>query len=302
MSKRSKSGKQSAHGSGHYAVWTLRAAWLLLPLSVGQAASELLHPLNDTSRTLATIVVWTLWALVLTATMVPLPVTLTILQVSGPASAVFAGWATMQADDGGQAGLGLATALLVAVMVFAAPIADRFVDGASYGDERRFLLRAPGPVVIVLGPISTAIAIAGWAAGPTLLFNGKWAAGGASTLVGWTMAGFSVRALHRLKQRWAVLVPAGFVLHDHLSLAEPALLQRASLAGLTAATADTTALDLTQQARGLAIEVRCRKPHDLLPAGKRGTTELQTVEAFLCSPVRPDALLAEAARRRLPTS
>jgi len=30
--------------------------------------------------------------------------------------------------------------------------------------------------------------------------------------------------------------------------------------------------------------VRCREPHDVLPAGRGRTTEVAAIEAFLCSP------------------
>jgi hypothetical protein len=99
-------------------------------------------------------------------------------------------------------------------------------------------------------------------------------------------------------------VPAGFVLHDYLALAEPTLLQRAGLLWIRAAPVDTNALDLTQQARGLALEVMCREPHDVLPASRRSTggraVEVRSIDAFLCSPLRPDVVLAAAAQRLLP--
>ena len=48
---------------------------------------------------------------------------------------------------------GLRDQLLAAATALSAPVGDMFVDGASYGDERRFLLKAPGPVVMLLGPV-----------------------------------------------------------------------------------------------------------------------------------------------------
>ncbi len=279
----------------------LRAVWVLLPLLAGPVLADALHDLDATPRTTASAALWVLWAVGLTATMVPLPVTLTALRLGGPAVAVLAAWAAATTDDAVHAVFGLAAGVLVVLAAFAAPVADRFVDGASYGDERRFLLRAPGPVALVLGPLATVAALAGAAIGPVLLLDTRWVAGVVATVVGLAAAAVAVRSLHRLARRWIVLVPAGFVLHDHLALAEPTLLQRAGLARISAAPADSDALDLTQGARGLALAVRCRTPHDVLPAGTRGTTEVTAVEAFLCSPARPDVVLAEATRRRLPT-
>ena len=251
-------------------------------------------------RSTASATLWVLWAVGLTATLVPLPLTLTALRLGGPAVAALAAWSAEATSDAVHAAFALAAAALVVLATFAAPVADRFVDGASYGDERRFLLRAPGPVALVLGPLATVVAIAGATVGPILLLESRWVAGGVVTGLGATLAAMAVRSLHRLARRWIVLVPAGFVLHDHLALAEPTLLQRAGLEHLGAASSNTRADDLTQHARGLAIEIRCRRPHDVLPAGARGEVEVRAIDAFLCSPARPDVVLAEAARRRLP--
>ena len=119
-------------------------------------------------------------------------------------------------------------------------------------------------------------------------------------MAGLPVAAASVRALHHLHRRWIVLVPAGFVLHDHLALADPTLVPRDAIAMVGPAPAGTDAHDLTQAARGLALEVRCREAHDLRPASRDGGAEVIVAEAFLCAPARPDAVLAEAKRRRLP--
>ena len=281
-------------------VWGLRSIWLLLPVLTGPAVADALHDMDAAPRSTASATLWVLWAVGLTATLVPLPLTLTALRLGGPAVATLAAWSAEATSVAVHAACALATAALVVLATFAAPVADRFVDGASYGDERRFLLRAPGPVALVLGPLATVVAIAGATVGPILLLESRWVAGGVVTGLGATLAAMAVRSLHRLARRWIVLVPAGFVLHDHLALAEPTLLQRASLEHLGAASSNTRADDLTQHARGLAIEIRCRRPHDVLPAGPRGGVEVRAIAAFLCSPARPDVVLAAAARRRLP--
>ncbi len=281
-------------------VWGLRSIWLLLPVLVGPAVADALHDMGPTPRSTASIALWVLWAVGLTATLIPLPLTLTVLRLGGPAVAALAVWSAEATNANVHAAFALIAAALIGLATFAAPVADRFVDGASYGDERRFLLRAPGPVALVLGPAATVVAIAGATVGPIMLLDSRWVAGGIATALGATLAAMAVRSLHRLVRRWIVFVPAGFVLHDHLALAEPTLLQRAGLEHLGAAPSNTCADDLTQHARGLAIEIRCRRPHDVLPAGLRGEVEVRTVDAFLCSPARPDVVLAEAALRRLP--
>ena len=283
------------------ATFALRCSWLLLPATLAPLIGNLLHHADTPAHTATSVVLWSVWALVLTTSLIPLPSTLTVLRIAGPGVLVLAVWSGVNADDGVWTAVGILNALLAAVTAFTAPVADRFVDGASYGDERRFLLRAPGPVALVLGPLTTAVTVTGAILGPALIVDGRGIVGVGATIVGWALAAITARALYRLGRRWVVLVPAGFVLHDHLALAEPTLLQRAGLERITAAPFDTDALDLTQRARGLALEVRCRKPHDLLPVGARGAAEIVGAEALLCSPARPDVVLAEAARRRLPT-
>ena len=280
----------------------LRAAWVLLPLALGPAVAEALHDLSPGPRSTASTALWLLWAVGLTVTLVPLPVTLTALRLGVPALAAVALWSAPAGTDAFRTTAGLAATTLVVAVAFSASTSDRFVDGASYGDERRFLLRTPGPVVLMLGPMATLAALAGLTIGPVLLLDARWVAGGLAVALGVPTTALAVRALHRLSRRWIVLVPAGLVLHDHLALAEPTLLQRAGLARIGPAAVDTDAADFTQQARGLALEVRCREPHDVLPAGRGRTTEVAAIEAFLCSPNRPDVVLDEAGRRRLPVS
>jgi len=279
-------------------VWALRAVWLAQPVTLGPALADGLHDLDG--RTFLSVAVWVLWGLGLLATLVPRPVTLTAIRIGGPAAAALSVWAATAVDDTTLVVVGLVGAFVLGVLSHWPAVADACVDGASYGDENRFLLRAPGPVVLALGPIAWVLAVAGVVAGPLLLASGDPAVGSAACVAGLPVAAASVRALHHLHRRWIVLVPAGFVLHDHLALADPTLVPRDAIAMVGPAPAGTDAHDLTQAARGLALEVRCREAHDLRPASRDGGAEVIVAEAFLCAPARPDAVLAEAKRRRLP--
>ena len=191
---------------------------------------------------------------------------------------------------------------LVAGLSVSAPVGDRFVDGASYGDERRFLLRAPGPVVVIMAPLAWVVTMAGLVTGPLLVADGSLATGIPVCIVGLPAAGLAARATHQLGRRWVVLVPAGLVLHDHLAVGDPTLIPRAQISSLAPGAAYTTATDLSLGAFGLALEMRCRDPLDMtLRRGRRGSEvgARTPVGAFLFTPARPDALLAEATTRRL---
>ena len=281
-------------------VWALRAVWLVQPVTLGPALADGFHDLDG--HTFLSVSAWVLWGLGLLATLVPRPVTLTTIRIGGPAAAALSVWTATTVDDTALVAVALGGAFVLGVLSHWPAVADTCVDGASYGDEKRFLLRAPGPVVLALGPLAWALTVAGVVVGPLLLASGDSAVGSAACVAGLPIAAASARALHHLHRRWIVLVPAGFVLHDHLALADPTLLPRDALTSVGPASADTDAHDLTQAARGMALEVRCREPHDLRPASRDGSAEVVVTEAFLCAPARPDAVLAEAKRRRLPTA
>jgi len=281
-------------------VWALRAVWLVQPVTLGPALADGFHDLDG--HTFLSASAWVLWGLGLLATLVPRPVTLTTIRIGGPAAAALSVWTATTVDDTALVAVALGGAFVLGVLSHWPAVADTYVDGSSYGDEKRFLLRAPGPVVLALGPLAWALTVAGVVVGPLLLASGDSAVGSAACVAGLPIAAASARALHHLHRRWIVLVPAGFVLHDHLALADPTLLPRDALTSVGPASADTDAHDLTQAARGMALEVRCREPHDLRPASRDGSAEVVVTEAILCAPARPDAVLAEAKRRRLPTS
>jgi len=109
------------------------------------------------------------------------------------------------------------------------------------------------------------------------------------------------RSLHTLSRRWAVFVPAGMVLHDPLTLLDPVLFQRSTVAGIGPAAAGSDALDLSQRAPGLALELALKEEVTftlLVPLNREGRPA--TTTKFLFTPTRPGAVLDEARRRRLP--
>ena len=105
-------------------------------------------------------------------------------------------------------------AALALVAAFSPLTGDVFIDGSSYGDERRFALRVPTALVFGPVPLAGIGAVAAPIAGPLLLAAEQWLAGALVLAIGVPVAVVSVRALHGLARRWVVLVPAGLVLHD----------------------------------------------------------------------------------------
>ncbi len=274
-------------------LWSLRVTWAVLPLVAGPTFAAALDDASRPVQLTASIGLWVGWAAGLLLTLVPAPVTLTLLRVIAPAAPVAAGAAFARQTDLG-AGLALGVAVAAAVLAFTGEIGDRYVQGGAYGDERRFLLRPPG--LLVLGPLEVlwAATIGAVGVGALLLAARAWVAGGILAAVG---AGFLLpvlRRYHGLARRWVVLVPAGLVLHDQLVLSDSALVRRAQLQSAELALADTEAADLTANALGAAVELRFAQPQTLVlaPRARAGRGTAIHASAVLVSPTRPGAALA----------
>ena len=105
-------------------------------------------------------------------------------------------------------------------------------QGAAYGDEERFPLKVPPPLVVSILPIAIAIFGLVVGVGPLLLADGRWIAGSVVLGLGIPACLVIVRSVHRLSRRWVVLVPAGLVIADPLTLTDPVLFPRAHIMGL----------------------------------------------------------------------
>lgn len=281
-------------------LWPLRAIWILVPFTVGPLVDDAAAGQVASFRVGVTVIVWGLWALTLIALLVPRVETLTFTRMTVPLSAVAALWSAFATDIDAAAVLAVAVALLATVGVLSAPTGDAFVNGSSYGDERRMLLRPP--VALLAGPVvlSWIVAVMGTLAGPLLLLTHRWALGALATVVGLPLAGVALRAMHQLGRRWIVFVPAGFVLHDHLALSEPVLFPRRDVVALGPAPAATSAHDLTVRASGLALQVDFAVPVQVAPIDPTtDTTELVGITQFIFMPSRPGQVLAEAERRAI---
>jgi hypothetical protein len=178
-------------------------------------------------------------------------------------------------------------------------VGDLFVNGSSYGDERRMALRPPAAVLA--GPVVLAwmVVAGGLVAAPLLLAARAWVAGGLALVIGPPAAGLAARGLHGLARRWVVFVPAGIVLHDPLTLVEPVLFHRTTVTALGPAEVDTPATDLTQRAPGLVLELDLVEPVALGLVRPRNDPESVETAALLFTPTRPGAVLDEAERRRV---
>jgi len=269
-----------------------------MPLTLGQAATDAFSTAANNIGQVMTIELWVLWALGVVASMLPLPATLTAIRLLACAAIPVACWTLTKTDFSAISILATAHALIAGVAAMNSLVGDRFVDGGSYGDERRMLLRAPAQAG-VLSPVIGALMVSAALAGPLLLGNRNWVAGGVAVIVGLAVLAAGARSIHQLSQRWIVFVPTGMVLHDLMLLTEPVLFRRTSIERLGAAIAGTPARDLTSGASGLMLECELADPAPLgLRDGAKGAS-LTDIRRFLISPSRPGALLDEAERRNI---
>ena len=301
-----RSGARTAERRRARAALALRAgavaAWLGVAAGAwfGDLILPALQPDASAGRTAVTAGLWLAYGVVLVALLLPGPRPLTVVRIGVPAGALELVASLGDALEGSLNPftiVGLVAALAAVNLVLQPAYAEAQVDAASYGDERRFLLRPPGPVIVALVVPMWAVAVAGVAVGPLLLADRGWAAGIVAAAVGLPAAAFAAHTLFRLARRWLVFVPNGLVVHDHLAVAEPLPLGRRGIASIGPARAGTAADDLTAQAFGMALELRLAGPVAASVVTGRNRSETRPLTALLVSPSRPAAVLATAERR-----
>lgn len=287
-------------------VWAFRVAWGLLAVAAGPALADALDGTSRPVQIVASVALWATWAGVLGASLVPRASTLTVIRIGAPAPLAVA----VVAAAGGTGGAGLDDAIAIGLGIAVAACAllpataDAFVDGSSYGSERRFALRSPPWVLLGPAPIAWLLAVVAPVVAGLLLAARMWAAGAVLAVVGLVGVRLGVPALHRLARRWLVFVPAGIVVHDHLALADPVLLRRTTIGRVGPAPADavaTGAHDLTLGAAGLALEIGLLAPAEVGVArgvGRRREVVAVRSDRWVVTPLRPGAVLAEARQRR----
>jgi hypothetical protein len=281
------------------APWPARVTWLLVALAAIPALSDALQGRSALVGAIMTTEGWVLWSVGFVATLVPRTASLTVYRLLAPLSVVTAIGATVAGARLGPALVFVAVGVLATTVALAGVTTDAFVDGSSYGSERRFGLRVPP--LLALGPVPLSwLVMAAAALVPVLAAARQWPAAFLAAVVAGAGGRFALRALHQLSRRWIVFVPAGMVLHDPLVLADAVLIPRRAITRLGPALADTDATDLTQQALGLAVEAHLAEPLGLsLRTGRGRQAEEVRTDRFLVAPLRPGALLAAAAEAKV---
>ena len=284
-------------------LWCARLTWALLPVSVGTALADALVSWSTTPARVATVLAWIAWSLGLLALFAPRTWGLTCLRVLAPAAVVVAVLAAF-GTDALSAVIAIASSLVTAAFACSAPVAQAAANSEAYGDEVRFPLRIPP--ALFLGPVPLALVsiAAGVAVGPILLADGRVPAGVVVTVVGLALAATLARSLHALSRRWLVLVPAGLVVADPLTLADPVLMRREQILEIEQgpASAPADVLDLRLGSAAGTVEVRLRAAQSFARRRGRRAMELRDSDAILVSTVLTGAFMQAAGTRRIATT
>ena len=235
------------------------------------------------------IVAWILWAVVAIGTWIHHPISLTTVRCLAPIvvfhSAVYA-----LSESLSSLNIAITTCGIISLMLmFTADYGSAHVQAGAYGNERRFLLRVPAPVILptlitwvlftsVLVVLENAAQSENYMLSIPLLL--------ALIAMSWKFA----PQMHRLSKRWLVRVPAGWVVHDDLLLAENLLVRSHNLVAIDFALADSDALDLSGMTRGVPIQISLREMTDVrlsrLGARLLKTMDVLHVQAFLVATTR----------------
>ncbi|HJL99279.1 MAG TPA: hypothetical protein QF846_06465, partial [Acidimicrobiales bacterium] len=152
--------------------------WAVTPFSLGAAIDSALTEDVIQRQMWASIAFWIVWGFVLGCSILRRPWGLTMMRVLAPAMllALFAAhlYSRISTDIFVVAVVHTAVVSLLALLPETGNV---MVDGISYGDEKRFLLRIPSAILI--GPIALVwgVVILGAFAGPILVASGNWRLG-----------------------------------------------------------------------------------------------------------------------------
>jgi hypothetical protein len=199
---------------------------------------------------------------------------------------------------------GALVSTLVAAGLAADPaFAEAAANGTAYANEDRYPLRVPPGLYLGPLPLARAAIVGGFVAGPLLLAAGHVAWGSLALAVGVPLGILAARALHRLSSRWLVLVPAGIVVVDRMTLSDNVLFPREHVRNIRGVRADVSAddaLDLRLGASlGSALLVLNDDAELTRAARPRKSNELVRVRSLLVAVAHREDMLAAAARRRL---
>ncbi len=282
-------------------MWCARVAWAVLPIAAGGAFGGAIASWPTGPARLAAVLLWAAWATGLLALFAPRPWGCTLLRVVAPLGVVgtICAFSSTSPFSGAAA---IVVTTLASVLALGEPVVAASGNALAYGDELRFPLHIPTP--LLLGPVPLAIALVGAGAtiGPLLLADARIVSGIVCTVVGVPVAALLVRSLHALSRRWIVLVPAGIAIADALTLVDSVLLPRNVIAVVRRipATPLRDGLDLRLGAVTGGIAITFSESGSFARRRGRGQSEIAEANAVAVSVTRANEFLARAQAATMP--
>jgi hypothetical protein len=264
-------------------VWIVRVLWLVAAVLPNNLVDNVTTH-SDALRYTMTAELWLLWAVVTVALWVHRPVSLTVARCIAPVVTLRMLAGLPDADFSVGSVASATCAVLACMVIFNANYGLMHVQAGAYGNEKRWLLKVPAPLLLPM--------ILGWALlvtvcsfTPLLLASGHWVTGGVGVVLSGVLLWRVAPQLHRLTLRWLVRVPAGWLLHDEVVLAENFVVQKTNIVSMDKALAGTEALDLSAMTRGVPIELQLREMIEVrlspFTARMLKTLDVLHVKAFL---------------------
>lgn len=287
-----------------YGLWCARLAWLVLPLTLGSALARALEDWSTQPARVAAVLAWASWFAALVALFAPRPWGVTLLRIAAPA-AVLAAVATAVAAPVGLALLAIVSTSVAAAFALSRHVALPAAAALAYGDEARYPLRIPLPMLVAPVPVAVVTVIAVAAAGPLLLADGRVALGAVVLAVGVPIAALLVRSLHALATRLLIFVPAGVVVVDPTLLSDPVLVRREQIRTFTPARVGKVgpdALDLRLGTVAGTVVLALGEPVSFGRRQGRAAATMIPTTLLVLAVVAPAAAARTAAARRIPVA
>lgn len=261
---------------------------------IGAEVGGLLDDRSDAVQITGTALAWAVWGVVVIASYISHPITLTVLRIGTPVVAGFMIFVAVTQGFSGSHFVSAAVSVAVLLLSFSAEIGGIYVQASAYGDEKRFALRPP---VVLVAPIllSTMVANLSIIALPLLVAARNWAVAAVALVGLYLSVRYLLPRIHLLSRRWLVFVPAGVVVHDEIVLSINLMIKKRDLIQIQLARDNSAAADLSALTWGVPLEFSLNKPQDVA-LSSIGAKHLNSVSAIhatsiIIAPSRPGAVL-----------
>ena len=261
---------------------------------IGAEVGGLLDDRSDAVQITGTALAWAVWGVVVIASYISHPITLTVLRIGIPVVTGFMIFVAVTQGFSGSQIISAAVSVAVLLLSFSAEIGGIYVQASAYGDEKRFALRPP---VVLVAPILLSVLVADLSiiALPLLVAARNWTVA-AVALVGLLLSvRYLLPRIHLLSRRWLVFVPAGVVVHDEIVLSINLMIKKQDLAQMQLARDNSAAADLSALTWGVPLEFSFTKPLDvtLTSIGAKHLNSVSAIhaQAVLVATSRPGAAL-----------